>query len=328
MRQETVSVVVPVFGESENLRAVVRALRTTLAAVPDIQYEVIFVDDGSRDASWSVIEELHAGDASIKGIRFTRKFGQQAALTAGYHHASGDAVITMDGDLEHSAELLPHMIAKWRAGYDVVSMVRLRAREEGRFKARLSRRFYKLMRTVSDAPMRSGATDFRLLDRRVVKQVNSLKERDRFVRGLIYWTGFRETQIHYRPAPHGGYSLRKTIASAMHSMTSYSSAPLRLGFHAGLLVLFACLVLMGYAVYNRIYEARDLTEWASTFLTMLFLGGVQLLMIGVVGVYVGRIFDEIKKRPVYVASAEVGIARRAARPTEKRQAAAAGSVAR
>jgi dolichol-phosphate mannosyltransferase len=310
MRLDIISVVIPAYEEAANLRFLCKQLTAALARIENIAYEVLLVDDGSKDASWEIIEDLHARDHRIKGIRLSRNFGHQAAVTAGLQHAEGDAVITMDSDLQHPPDQLPAMIDKWRQGFDVVSMVRDAAEHEGWFKSTTSRLFYKLINSMSDVKIQPGVADFRLLDRRVVKELNALKERGRFVRGLISWIGFREAQIHYTPRErHAGstkYSLRKMVMLGADAISSFSTAPLRLSIVLGVAVNLLCVGLMGYAIYNKLNENKDLTEWASTFLTMLFLHGVQLLMIGVLGVYIGRIFDEVKQRPHFIAEEVLG----------------------
>ncbi|MEO5924860.1 MAG: glycosyltransferase family 2 protein [Bryobacteraceae bacterium] len=319
MRQNAISIVVPVFEEAPNLRALHHALCDVLDTVPDIEVEFVLVDDGSRDTSWNVIRQLHEVDSRVKGVRLSRNFGHQAAVTAGYRYATGDAVVTMDADMQHPPALLPEMIERWRNGFEVVSMVRLPSKQESWAKGATSRLFYRFINALSDVKIKDGVADFRLLDRRVVKKLNGMKERGRFVRGMISWVGFSETEIHYTPAPRFAgktkYTLGKMVNLAVNAISSFSTAPLRMAFYAGLLVNVLCLGGMGYAVYNRIYENKDLSEWASTFLTMLFLSGMQLLMIGVIGVYVGRIFEEVKQRPVFIAEEKLGIASR--RRTER-----------
>ncbi len=193
-------------------------------------------------------------------------------------------------------------------------MVRDPAAHQGLLKALSSTLFYRFINALSSTKIKAGVADFRLLDRRVVKQLNALKERGRFVRGLISWVGFNEAEIHYTPNPRFAgrtkYSLGKMLHLAVDAISSFSTAPLRMSFYAGLAVNVLCLLLMGYAFYNKMHEDKDLTQWASTFLTMLFLSGIQLLMIGVIGMYVGKIFEEVKHRPVYVTEEELGIALR------------------
>ncbi len=317
MTKRIISIVVPVFEEAESLRALHRSVVSAMKEVSDFDYELLLIDDGSRDESWEVIANLRDLDPQVKGVRFSRNFGHQAAVTAGYRYATGDAVITMDADLQHPPELLPAMIQKWRAGYDVVSMVRDPASHQGLLKTLPSRLFYRLINALSATKIKDGVADFRLLDRRVVKQLNALKERGRFVRGMISWVGFSETEIHYTPHPRfagrSKYSPGKMVNLAVDAISSFSTAPLRLAFLLGLAVNVLCLGLMGYAMYNKVQEDKDLTEWASTFLTMLFLSGIQLLMIGLIGMYVGKIFEEVKQRPVYITEEELGIAPRVRR---------------
>ncbi len=323
MLDALISVVIPVYEEAENVGELCRQLEEALGETPDIRYEIILVDDGSHDASWSLIREMHQRDARIKGVRLSRNFGHQAALTAGYRCAKGDAVISMDGDLQHPPALLPAMIQKWRQGYDVVSMVRDPSRHEGAFKALSSRLFYKVINALSDVAVKNSVADFRLLDRRVIRHLNSLKERGRFLRGLISWVGFTETELHYTASPrfagHTKYSLRRMLRLAGSAISSFSTVPLRLGFYLGLAVNALCVALMGYAIFNKIYEDKDLSEWASTFMTILFLSGTQLLMLGVIGVYLGRVFEEVKRRPIYITRDELGVSlTRKRRPAPQR----------
>jgi glycosyltransferase involved in cell wall biosynthesis len=314
MRQNMISIVVPAYEEAVNLQLLHAKIRDAMQTVPELRFELILVDDGSHDETWDVIQLLRDHDPRVKGVRFSRNFGHQAAVTAGYHYASGDAVIVMDADLQHPPELLPEMIAKWREGFDVVSMVREAAPHEPALKSLTSRGFYRIINLLSDVPIRPGVADFRLLDRKVVRKLNSLKERGRFVRGLIPWVGFQETTIAYQPHErHAGstkYSVRKMLLLALDAISSFSSTPLKISFVLGLSVNATCLVLMGYALYNKINENKDLSEWASTFLTMVALNGIQLLMLGINGIYLARVFDEVKRRPLYIAEEELGVSRK------------------
>jgi dolichol-phosphate mannosyltransferase len=313
MRQDLISIVVPVFEEAGNLSELCDRIGHALRRVRDIEYEIILIDDGSRDGSWQIISDLRMGNRRVKGVKLSRNFGHQYALTAGYHYSTGDATITLDADLQHPPELLPSMIEKWRQGYDVVSMVREESDLESA-KSLSSRLFYRFINQLSEIPIKPAVADFRLLDRRVVKMLNRLKERGRFVRGLVSWIGFREAEIRYTPALRFSgqtkYTFRRMIALALDAISSFSTKPLRISFYVGLAVSLICVALAAYAIYNKIYEDKDLSQWASTFLTMLFLDGIQLLMIGLMGVYVGRIFDEVKRRPLYIAEEELGIAPR------------------
>lgn len=313
-----VSIVVPLYNEEENVRELCTLLCRVLSAIGDIEYEILFVDDGSWDNSWEIICDVHDQDDRVKGIRLSRNFGHQAALTAGYDYAIGDAVITMDCDMQHPPEMLPAMIQKWRQGFDVVSMVREASPHEAWFKKVSSAFFYQLMNSFSDIAIKNAVADFRLLDRRVVKRLNSMRERARFLRGLISWIGFKEAELRYTAQPRFSgrtkYSLRKMLRLAVNAISSFSTVPLTLGFYVGLAVNVVCLILMGYAVYNKVYDHKDLSEWASTFMTMLSLNGIQLIMLGVIGLYLGRVLQEVKKRPLYIARDELGVEARRRRP--------------
>jgi dolichol-phosphate mannosyltransferase len=313
MRPAKVSVVVPVYDESESLPELCAGICRAMEHVRDVTWEILLIDDGSRDRSWETIHRLHLSDARIKGLRLSRNFGHQAALTAGYRFATGDAIVTMDADLQHPPEKLPQMIECWRQGFEVVSMVREAARHESLFKKVTSKAFYRIINAMSDITIRESVADFRLLDRRVVRRLNKLGERTRFLRGLISWLGFSEIEIRYRPAPRfagtSKYSIRRMVGLAVNAISSFSTVPLRFAFYLGLLVSAVCIGLMGYAIYNSLYEHKDLTEWASTFMTMVFLGGVQLIMIGVVGIYLSRVLEEVKRRPQFVTSDSLGISR-------------------
>lgn len=320
--RETVSVVVPLYNEAKNLTELCTRLCRVLGDIEDIAFEIILVDDGSRDNTWAMISEMHEQNPRIKGVRLSRNFGHQAALTAGYDRATGHAIIAMDGDLQHPPELLPGMIREWRDGFEVVSMVRQASPDEGWFKRLTSTLFYRLINVLSDIRIRNAVADFRLVDRRVLKQLNSMRERARFVRGLISWIGFKETELYYTAAPRFSgstqYSLRKMLRLAVNAISSFSTIPLTLGFYAGMAANVVCVFLFGYAVYNKTYEHKDLSEWASLFITTLFLNGIQLTMLSVVGLYVGRVLEEVKQRPVYIARNELGIASKRERIAQRR----------
>lgn len=324
MPQNTISIVVPLYNEAENVGPLCERISEALSAVDDISYEIVLVDDGSRDKSWRTIGELHDADPRIHALRLSRNFGHQAALTAGYDYATGDAVISMDGDLQHPPEMLPAMIRKWRQGYDVVSMVREASESESWFKRFSSAFFYRIMNALSDITIRNAVADFRLLDRRVVKRLNSMRERARFLRGLISWIGFREAELTYTASARANgttkYSFRKMLRLAVNAISSFSTVPLTIGFYAGLAVDVVCVILMGYALYNKLYDHKDLSEWASTFMTMLALNGIQLTMLGVIGLYLGRVLQEVKKRPLYIVRSELGVAARRRKPKVLRQA--------
>jgi len=302
------SVVIPIFNEEETLEALFERLRSSLEALGE-EFEVIFVNDGSRDRSEKMLREFHTRDPRFRSIHFSRNFGHQTAITCGLDHSRGQAVVAMDGDLQDPPEVLKDMIARWREGYDVVYAVRQK-RKEGIFKRSAYKSFYWLLKRVSylDIPLDSG--DFSLIDRRVIDILRTMPERNRFVRGLRTWIGFRQVGYEYareaRFAGESKYNLAKLMKLAFDGLVSYSYVPLRLVSNVGLLVSATALGYMGYLLLARVFGGTPIAGWTSTVVIVLFLGGVQLLSLGVIGEYVGRIFEEVKHRPHYVVRERVG----------------------
>ncbi len=307
-----ISVVVPLYNEEETLPVLAERLTRVLEEL-GTTYEVVFVNDGSRDATADILRSLHDGNPCIKAVGLSRNFGHQIAISCGIDFAAGRAVIVMDGDLQDPPEVLPGMIERWREGYDVVYAIRQK-RKEGRIKRAAYKTFYWLLRKVSylDIPLDSG--DFSLMDRRVVDLLRRMPERNRFVRGLRTWVGLRQTGYEYaRSARYAGqskYSLTKLMRLAFDGLVSYSFVPLRAVSNLGLFVSLSALLYMAYLLTARILGDRTIQGWTSTVVIMLFLGGVQLLSLGVIGEYVGRIFDEVKQRPHYVVAEVLGIGER------------------
>jgi dolichol-phosphate mannosyltransferase len=299
-----ISVVVPVLDEEGCVDELVRRVTGVLRA-QGTRYELLFVDDGSRDATPQHIAAAQQRDENLRTIRFTRSFGHQAALCAGLRYARGDAVITMDGDLQHPPELLPRLIEDWRQGSDVVHTIRcLPSGARRSAKERSGSAFYRLMNKLARVPVVPAGADFRLLDRRVVEAFNQLQEHFVFLRGLIPWFGFRETQVEYtageRFAGHSKYRLTPMLRLALDGIFAFSVIPLRL---ITLLGVLTTLSGIGYGVFwlaayfsGRIGEAG----WTSLIVLVLVFGGVQLLSIGVLSEYVGRTYEEVKRRPRYV----------------------------
>jgi dolichol-phosphate mannosyltransferase len=305
----TVSVVVPVFNEEATLDALVARLEHALEGA-GLDYEVVFVNDGSRDRSAEMLRAHHARNPRLKCIMLSRNFGHQVAVTCGLDHAQGDAVIVMDGDLQDPPEVLPGLIARWRDGFDVVYAVR-RRRKEGWAKVLAYKGFYWVLHRVSylDIPLDSG--DFSLMDRRVVDLLAAMPERNRFVRGLRTWVGLRQTGFEYeRDARYAGeskYSFTKLLRLAFDGLVSYSFAPLRLVSNLGMLVSLSALLYMVYLLAARLFGDMTIQGWTSTVVIVLFLGGIQLLSLGIIGEYIGRIFDEVKQRPQYVIGDSLGV---------------------
>lgn len=305
----TVSVVVPIYNEEATLDRLVDRLVGTLSAA-ELDYEVVFVNDGSRDRSTEMLRDHHDRNPRLKCIMLSRNFGHQVAVTCGLDHASGDAVIVMDGDLQDPPEVLPAMVERWREGFDVVYAVRQR-RKESLAKVLAYKAFYWLLRRVSyvDIPLDSG--DFSLMDRRVVDLLAAMPERNRFVRGLRSWVGLRQTAFAYerdaRFAGESKYSLAKLMRLAFDGLISYSFAPLRLVSNLGMAVSLTALAYMLYLLGARMFGDTTIQGWTSTVVIVLFLGGIQLLSLGIIGEYIGRIFDEVKERPQYVIGDSLGV---------------------
>ncbi|MGE0374278.1 MAG: glycosyltransferase family 2 protein [Planctomycetaceae bacterium] len=303
------SIVIPVYNEEGNVGALYQELKRILSDL-FCDVEIIFVDDGSSDRTVDLILQLHAQDPGVKLVRFARNFGHQAAITAGMEHARGDAVITMDADLQHPPVLIPEMVKRWQDGFEVVLTQRTDSEGAGYLKRATSGGFYWLMNQCMDRPLLPGGADFRLLDRRVVDELNDLRERSRFMRGLVSWVGFRQAVIPYTAeARHAGvskYTFRKMLNFATDGLTSFSTFPLRIATYLGLLAAVSGIPYALWAVWARVFTDTAVPGWSSLIVSILFLGGVQLICLGVLGEYVGRIYEEVKGRPLYIAREAVG----------------------
>lgn len=296
------SVVIPAYNEEANIRPMVERLDRAVA--PSVSgLEVVFVDDGSRDGTWAAISELAARDPRVRGIRFARNFGHQAALTAGVDAARGRAVVIIDADLQDPPEVIPEMLARWREGFEVVYGQREEREGETWFKKATARWFYRLLSRITSVEIPVDTGDFRLMGPRAVAAFRSLPERNRFIRGLVAWLGFPQTAVRYRRKPRAAgetkYPLRKMVRLALDGIVGFSYLPLRLatmlGFAVSGLSFLYILVVIGLKIAGINWPG-----YTSLMASILFLGGVQLIMIGILGEYIGRIFDEVKRRPLYL----------------------------
>jgi glycosyltransferase involved in cell wall biosynthesis len=306
-----VSVVLPVYNEEGNVGELHHRLTAVLTGA-GLTYELIFVNDGSRDGSWGKILELSNTDRRVCGVNLSRNFGHQLAITAGIELSRGEAVVVMDSDLQDPPELIPELHARFRDGFDVVYAQRRTRDGETWFKKATATAFYRLMRRMTpiDIPVDTG--DFRLMSRRVVGDLSRLQERHRFVRGLVSWVGYNQTAVFYdRSARHGGttkYPITKMIGFALDGLTSFSRQPLRLVTDLGLLLALASLTLMvGLIGYKLAGGSGLVSGWTSLAVAVLFLGGVQLLAVGILGEYIGRIYEEVKGRPLYLVRDKVNL---------------------
>jgi glycosyltransferase involved in cell wall biosynthesis len=303
-----ISVVVPIFNEEENLPELRQRITAALDSIGD-SWELICVNDGSHDRSLAILREMHQNDPRIKLINLSRNFGHQPAVTAGIHHARGDCVILIDGDLQDPPELIPQMVSKWKEGNQVVLAER-RSRSESGTRGIGFRLFYPIFRRISDLPSAPDAGIFGLMDRRVIEEFNKLPERNRFIPGLRSWLGFNQASVLYdrNERAHGKpkQTLRKLIRYAMDGMISFSYKPLRAATYLGFLVSIAAFGLGLFYIVTFFAWHKLVTGFTTTIVSVLFLGGVQLISIGILGEYIGRIYEEIKQRPLYVVQDKTG----------------------
>lgn len=300
----TISVVVPCFNESETIAACHQRLSETLQTF-DTRYEIVYIDDGSRDTRLAKLQAIYASDPNVTVIELSRNFGHQAAVTSGLEIANGEVVVIIDADLQDPPELIGKMLEIWAEGYEVVYGVRQARKGETGLKLWTAKLFYRLINMLSDVRIPNDTGDFRLLDRKAVEAIKKMPERHRLLRGMSSWIGFRQYALEYmrarRIAGKTKYPFRKMMNLALDGIASFSTLPLRfvsaLGFFSALLALIGII----YALAVRLFTHRWVAGWAMSFVGMLFLGGVQMISIGIVGEYVGRIYAEIKQRPLYLA---------------------------
>lgn len=304
------SVVIPVYNEEKNISPFLKRL---LPALKSYNFEVIFIDDGSKDETASEIKKSATKNPQIKLISFTRNFGHQMALTAGYQSAKGDAVVTIDVDLQDPPEIIPQMIEKWQKGAKIVYAKRKTRTGESFFKLKTAGLFYRLINFFSDTPIPQDVGDFRLIDRQVVEFINHLPEHSRFLRGLVAWGNFSTEYILFRREKrHAGqthYPVSKMLEFALDGITSFSAKPLRLATYFGFFTsAFSILVIVVKSIQHFVFHVGDwLPGWASLFFAIVFLGGVQLITIGIIGEYVGKIYQETQKRPRFIIKEKINL---------------------
>ncbi len=306
-----ISVVVPVYNESEVIATFYERARATLTRLENFDYELVFVDDGSVDDSFRRLSAFAAANPCVRVLKLSRNFGHQIAISAGIDHASGDCVVVIDADLQDPPEVIAAMIERWRDGFDVVYGVRSERDGERTMKLVTAAAFYRLLGRITQVHIPPDVGDFRLLSRRAVDQLKQLREKDRFVRGLVSWIGFNQTGVTYsRDKRYAGvtkYPYRKMIKFAFDGITSFSTAPLKLAMWSGYgASMLAFLYLLSVFVQKAL--GYTVEGWATIMVALLFLGGVQLVCIGILGEYLGRIFNEVKPRPMYILSDVLGAA--------------------
>lgn len=300
---KTISIVIPAFNEEGNLRKIRDEIDLVFKNLTDYHYEIIFVNDGSRDNSQSTLELLGAEFAEVKFLEFSRNFGHQHAVKAGLDFAQGNAVISMDADLQHPPQLIPQLIHYWEQGYDLVYTLREYNQSASYFKKKTSDVFYKILVSLSDVEIEKGSSDFRLMDASVVEVVRKADETDLFLRGLSKWVGFKQYAVSYtagdRFAGESKYSLKKMIKFAFTGITAFSVKPLYVASYLGFFFSFLGLLYIPYVIYAFITKT-EISGWASLIMSIVFFGGVQLIILGILGIYIGKMFVQLKNRPNYI----------------------------
>ena len=317
------SVIVPCYNEQDVLHATHERLTSVLAGMAWLNYELIFVNDGSHDDTQLLLAQLQCVDPYVRVLLLSRNFGHQIAVTAGLEEASGDAVVIIDADLQDPPEVIPQMVQLWRNGNDVVYGLRIDRPGESTFKLWTAKVFYRLINRLSETKMPFDAGDFRLLDRRVVQVINEMPERARFLRGMVSWAGFRQISLPYERAPrHAGkskYPFTKMVSFAMDGIISFSLVPLKLAIWTGFLAMGIAILGIIAAIIDRLIETNIARGWASLFVAVLFMGGVQLVSLGILGEYLGRIYTEVKRRPLYVVQERLGFAAATKAESDRKQ---------
>ncbi|WNQ10131.1 glycosyltransferase family 2 protein [Paenibacillus aurantius] len=316
------SIVVPMYNEEAVIEETYRRLKEVMDSQPET-YELVFVNDGSRDRTVEIVEGLCRRDGNVRLVNFSRNFGHQIAISAGMDYASGDAVVVIDADLQDPPQVILAMIDKWRQGYDVVYGKRLKRKGETLFKKVTALMFYRLLRSMTNVEIPVDTGDFRLIDRKVCEVLRNLKEKNRFVRGLVSWVGFKQTSVEYvrdeRWAGETKYPLKKMIRFALDGITSFSYKPLKLATYIGFAMSAASFLYLLVVLYEKLFtEAYVVPGWSSLLATNLFFNGIMLILLGIIGEYIGRIYDESKGRPLYIVKETKGFqAEGAAEPGEK-----------
>lgn len=305
------SVIVPMYNEEEVIEVTYNRLRSVLQSLGET-YEIVFVNDGSRDKTASIVRQICEKDHAVKLLDFSRNFGHQIAVTAGMDHASGRAVVLIDADLQDPPEIILDMVAKWREGYDVVYGKRVERKGETWFKKTTAAAFYRLLRAMTSVNIPVDTGDFRLMDRKVCDALTGMRERSRFIRGMVSWAGFKQTSVEYvreeRFAGETKYPLRKMLKLSLDAITSFSTKPLKIAGVLGFLLSAAGFIYLFVVLYQRLFTDSTSPGWTSLIVISLLFHGITLSLLGVLGEYIGRIYEETKGRPLYLVSEKVNFA--------------------
>jgi glycosyltransferase involved in cell wall biosynthesis len=308
-REMMYSVVIPFFNEQECIGETYRRLKAVMDATEE-RYELVFVNDGSSDLSPAIVEQLCERDPHVRLVHFSRNFGHQIAVTAGLDNASGRAVVIIDADLQDPPEVILEMIDLWKQGFDVVYGKRLSREGETRFKKLSASAFYRLLKSLTNVDIPADTGDFRLIDRKVCDVLNRFSERNRYMRGLVSWVGFRQTAVEYerdrRFAGETKYPLKKMVKFALDAITSFSHKPLKIASYFGFFLSAVSFVYLLIVLCQKLFTDSTVPGWTSIIAMNLFFDGILLIILGIIGEYIGRIYDESKNRPLYIVSKKVG----------------------
>ncbi|EEL48263.1 MULTISPECIES: glycosyltransferase family 2 protein [Bacillus cereus group] len=305
-----ISIVVPMYFEEEVAQECYNRLKSVMIQ-NNINYEFVFVNDGSTDRTMEILKEIAAHDCRAKVVNFARNFGHQTAVTAGIDCASGDAIVIIDADLQDPPEVIPELIAKWEEGYEVVYAKRKQRKGETWFKLLTAKYFYRFLNYMSDIDIPKDTGDFRIIDRKVADVFKQMTERNRFIRGMMSWVGFNQTYVEYerdeRFAGETKYPLKKMIKFASDGIIAFSTKPLRIVMTLGLMSVFISILVLLYTVIIKVIGEDIQTGWASIMVAITFFSGIQLLGLGIVGQYIARIYDESKNRPIYIVKETINV---------------------
>jgi len=309
MKKKAYSIIIPVYNEEGTLEALYQRLTAVMCSVSD-EFEIIFVDDNSKDNSFNIMNDLYEKDDRVKILKFSRNFGHQAAISAGLDHSQGEAVIMMDADLQDPPEVIIKLVKKYKEGYDVVYARREARKGESMFKLWTASAFYKIINYFADIDIPLNTGDFRLINRKVVDSLKSIPEKNRFLRGLIPWVGYKQIGVDYiRDARHAGstkFTTRKMMHFAIDGISGFSHVPLKIATMLGFIVSLISFLIVLWVFYFRL-SREPVPGWASLMVTITFIGGIQLISLGIIGEYLARIYDEVKNRPLYLLDKKIGI---------------------
>lgn len=306
-----ITIIVPCYNEQDSLPALSDALKSLMGQLPQYEWEVLFVNDGSKDNTISIIKEIRKEDKRFCFIDLSRNFGKENAMLAGFDYATGDAVVIMDADLQHPPSIIPEMLEKWEEGYDDVYGRRLTRGKESWLRKKLSMTYYRILQKTTRVEILQNVGDFRLLDRKCIEELKKLRETERYTKGMYCWIGFKKCAVDFetqdRIAGESSMSFKALISLAIDGITSFTTAPLRMSAVMGFIVSLVAFIYMCFVLFKTIFVGENVQGYPTLVILILFIGGVQLISLGIIGEYLGKIFNETKNRPVYVVGEKEGV---------------------